>query len=146
MPSQRNTRQKAAILETLAANPRPLSREDIFAVASRRCSGLGERTVYRILAEMVADGRLMRVQYPGQPMRYELPDPRGGHHPHFICRKCDQVFVLPDETPEVIPKLAGHPDFAFEGEEIIIFGACLPERCPLRREEERGAETAAGNP
>ncbi|MGF1530270.1 MAG: Fur family transcriptional regulator [Puniceicoccaceae bacterium] len=129
--ARRKTRQKEAILEALQSADRPLAIDEILDLARQTHPRIGERTVYRNLSEMVEDFRLAKVYYPGQPTRYELPNPRGEHHPHFICRICKQVFVLPDETPSVIDKIAPHPHFVFESEEVILYGNCrLQPDCP----------------
>ncbi|MBC2600815.1 Fur family transcriptional regulator [Puniceicoccus vermicola] len=121
---KRSTRQRKAILEVLEKERRPLTFDQIFAGARELCPGLGERTVFRNLSEMVQEFELARVHYPGQPNRYELPSPDGEHHPHFICRECNQVFTLPFETPDVMDRIPQHPDFVYEGEEVVIFGRC----------------------
>ncbi|MEM8550493.1 MAG: transcriptional repressor [Verrucomicrobiota bacterium] len=135
MQAQRKTRQKEAILSTLSGSNRPLCLEEILSQARQLCPGLGERTVFRKLSEMTQDNQLIRVHFPGQPVRYEVPHPDGGHHPHFICRDCGQVFVLPGETPDNLSRIKQPPEFIFEGEEVIIFGRCAPGLCPTKPEK-----------
>ena len=121
---KRSTRQRKAILEVLEEFGRPLAFDEIFNGAKERCPGIGERTVFRNLSEMVDEMELARVHYPGQPNRYELPSPTGSHHLHFICRVCNQVYSLPFETPDLKDSIPKHPDFVYEGEEVILFGHC----------------------
>ncbi len=125
MPDSRNTKQKQAIIKALESSPRPLRAEEIYELAKTHCPRIGQRTVFRNLAEMIKEFLLVRVQFPGQPVRYELPHADGGHHPHFICRNCNQVFILPGETPSVMDKIEKSPDYIYEGEEVIIFGRCV---------------------
>lgn len=128
MHGQRKTKQREAILKVLEDGGRPLCQEEILTMARAYSPGLGERTVFRNLAEMIKENLLIRVHFPGQPVRYEIPHPNGQHHPHFICRKCNQVFVLPGETPPVMDKVQPTPEFIYEGEEVVIFGQCV--KCP----------------
>ncbi|MGE9292679.1 MAG: Fur family transcriptional regulator [Puniceicoccales bacterium] len=136
MHGKRKTKQRDAIISTLEQAQRPLSLDDILSSAREDCPGLGQRTVFRNLAEMIKENLLIRVNFPGQPVRYELPNPDGGHHPHFICRECNQVFVLPGETPEVLDKIEQPPEFQFEGEEVVVFGRCVKKLCPLKAEKD----------
>jgi len=107
---------------------RPLSFEELLERAREHYPRLGERTVFRNVREMLDDFSLVRVYLPGQPARYELPT--GDHCPHFICRKCNNVFKLPEETPDILPDYAAKIPSAFipEGEEVIIYGVC--QKCP----------------
>ncbi|MGE9295790.1 MAG: Fur family transcriptional regulator [Puniceicoccales bacterium] len=124
----RNTRQREAIQAVLSEAERPLKFEELLARARERFPRIGERTVFRNVREMLDEHTLVRVYLPGQPARYELPT--GDHRPHFICRKCNNVFVLPEETPDVLPGYRDKipADFIPEGEEVIIYGHC--RECP----------------
>lgn len=109
-------------MTTLQEAGRPLSWEEVLAGARARAPRVGERTVFRNLREMMDEMLLVRVYLPGQPTRYELPT--GEHRPHFICRKCGQVYQLPGETPEVMSGYTPPPGFTIEGEDVVFFGSC----------------------
>ena len=116
----RNTRQREAILAVLAGASRPLTPQEVFDAAVSLVPGLGLRTVYRHLRELEAAFRVVGIDYPGQPLRYEMAG--GDHHPHFICRRCNRVFDLPVEIPDVpvvVPE-----GFRLEGQETIFYGIC----------------------
>lgn len=117
----RQTRQRTALRQALVEAGRPLSVEEMLESARRRVPGLGLRTVYRQVREMQEARELIGLDYPGQPVRYELPSPRGGH-PHFICRACARVYDLPDDTPPV--PYAAPPGFVIDGEEVVFYGYC----------------------
>ncbi|WP_309381741.1 Fur family transcriptional regulator [Cerasicoccus frondis] len=127
-PTFRRTRQREAIYQAISSAERPLSFEELLERAREHYPRLGERTVFRNVREMLDDHTLVRVYLPGQPARYELPT--GNHCPHFICRKCNNVFVLPEETPDILPEYSSKipSNFVPEGEEVIIFGYC--RKCP----------------
>ncbi|GHC00960.1 Fur family transcriptional regulator [Cerasicoccus arenae] len=127
-PTFRRTRQREAIYAALGQAERPLSFEELLERSRQHYPRLGERTVFRNVREMLDEHSLVRVYLPGQPARYELPT--FNHCPHFICRKCNNVFVLPEETQDILPEYAAKipPAFIPEGEEVIIYGYCL--ECP----------------
>lgn len=124
----RRTRQREAIYTALREAERPLKFEELLVRARQHHPRIGERTVFRNVREMLDEHELVRVYLPGQPARYELPT--GTHRPHFICRNCNNVFVLPEESPEILKDYAEKIPAAFipEGEEIIIYGYC--RKCP----------------
>lgn len=124
----RRTVQREAIHVALESAERPLKFEELLERAREHFPNLGERTVFRNVRDMLEEHQLVRVYLPGQPARYELPT--GDHRPHFICRKCNNVFILPEDSPDILPDYQGKiPDaFIAEGEELIIYGYC--RECP----------------
>jgi Fur family ferric uptake transcriptional regulator len=137
-PSQ--TRQRDAIALALERGGGPLTAEEVLERARPFCARLGIRTVFRNLTQLVHAGRLVKVSFPGQPPRYEIPASK--HHPHLICWRCNQVFDLPGETPEVASRCSVPPGFIVQGEEVVLYGWC-PACAPLRQSSERTAANAA---
>lgn len=117
----RQTRQREAILKALAEAGRPLTVGELHQLATAHCPDVGLRTVYRNIREMVAEGKLVGVDYPGQPLRYEAVSP-AGHHPHFICRACNKVYQLEVDIPDV--SIKAPEGFTIEGEEVVFYGRC----------------------
>lgn len=117
-----STKQRAAIGAVLDAASGPLSAEAVWQLAQKSKPGLGLRTVFRNLQEQVAEGTLLRVEFPGQLPRYEKPS--GRHHPHFVCVRCNGVFDLPGETPDVRGKCILPAGFEADGCEVTLFGRC----------------------
>lgn len=116
----RNTRQRGAIRQALEEVGRPLTPNEIHAIARRHYPKLGLRTVYRQIKDLVADAELVGIDYPGQPLRYELVT--GSHRAHFICRRCDRLFSFPHEVPDV--PVPDEPRFSVTGQETVFFGIC----------------------
>jgi Fur family transcriptional regulator, ferric uptake regulator len=129
----RQTRQREALFKALKEAGRPLAALELFELARQHAPRIGLRTVYRQIRELVAEGRLVGVDFPGQPPRYALVS-RTGHHPHLICNLCQKVFELPCATPD-IPFEA--PDgWKVTGEELILYGQCAnPASCRHRYEK-----------
>lgn len=131
----RNTRQKRAIESVLRNHANPLSPTEILKFALKEVPSLGIATVYRSLKSLAKDGQVVSVEIPGEPPRYERADK--GHHHHFLCRACGEVFDL-KTCLDGIKKMAP-PKFQVEDHEIILYGACkdcAPKHKPGKR---RGA-------
>ena len=127
----RKTRQREAIYQVLDDAPGPLSMDEILKAGRAVHPTLGQRTVYRNIQEMIADGSLIRLEFPGQATRYERP--AVDHHPHFICRVCGKVFDLPGQTPDIASQYQAPSGIVLDGEEVVFFGRCAnPQQCPHR--------------
>lgn len=123
----RRTRQRDAILRAFEQHRRPLTAVEVYELAREIAPRIGMRTVYRNIRELVEEGSLAGVDYPGQPIRYAQVLDRS-HKPHLICRRCRKLFELDLEIPDVAVK--DPPGFVIEGEEVIFYGHCAnPETC-----------------
>ena len=116
----RSTRQKRAIGAVLRNHRNPLTAMEIQELALKEVPSIGIATVYRSLKSLASDGQVVSVEIPGEPPRYERADK--GHHHHFLCRTCGEVFEL-ERCLEGIKKMAP-PKFRVEDHEIILYGAC----------------------
>ena len=112
--------QKRAIEAVLRDNKRPLTAIEILEQALLQVPSLGIATVYRSLKSLAKDRQVVSVEIPGEPPRYERADK--GHHHHFLCRECGEVFEL-EKCLEGFKKMAP-PKFRVEDHEIILYGAC----------------------
>lgn len=121
MPSpDRSTPQRTAIRAVVDAAERPLTAQEVLALAQQRVPGLGLATVYRSLRALTDAAALRVVQLPGDTPRYERAEP--GHHHHFQCRSCGRVFDV-HACPGNLAKLAP-PGFAVDDHEITLYGRC----------------------
>ena len=116
----RNTRQRAIIREVLEKADRPLGAQEVLTEAQEQMEGLGIATVYRTIKGLVEEARLVPVELPGEPPRYEL----GGkdHHHHFHCKDCGKMYELEgcvENLRKLIPK-----GFRITGHEVLLYGAC----------------------
>ena len=116
----RRTRQRDAVVRALRKAGRPLTPEEIFQAAQADCPGIGLRTVYRHIRELSDAFQLVGVDYPGQPRRYEPA--AAGHHAHFICRRCQRVFDIPGDIPDI--PVTPPPGFRLSGQETVFYGTC----------------------
>lgn len=114
---ERHTKQRQAVLDALARSGQALSPPDLLARARASVPSLNLSTVYRQIKGLLDAGRLVRVELPGQPARYEMA-PSGEvqahghatgaatshgahaehaasqHHHHFHCVQCDRVYPI----------------------------------------------------
>lgn len=127
---QRNTRQRALIEAVLHASDRPLTRQEIHALARQSQPRIGFATVSRAVNDLLDSGQVVRLQYPGQPDRYEKASAR--EHPHLLCNHCAKIFDLPLAMPKVnLPRAEG---YTLNGYEVLFFGECRkPATCPHRK-------------
>lgn len=117
---ERNTRQRAAILDAISRAGRPLLPKEILQSAQRALPGLGIATVYRNLKALLADAQLKVVELPGENPRFEMSG--GRHHHHFQCTRCQRVFDV-DACPGDLSGLAP-PGFSVEDHDLTLYGRC----------------------
>jgi Fur family transcriptional regulator, ferric uptake regulator len=119
---QRQTRQRDRIYQVIREAQGPLTVQEILERAQRTVPGLGIATVYRTL-NLLQDARQIRtVILPSGETRYELSGL--GHHHHFQCRVCDEVYDL-ETCPVSIPDgNAIGEGFVVETHELTLYGVC----------------------
>lgn len=139
---ERNTRQRNAIHEAIAAAERPLLPQEVLAAAQASVPGLGIATIYRNLKALVEEGALRTVSLPAENPRYELAGHQ--HHHHFQCTQCQRVFdvhACPGDLSRLAP--AG---FTVEDHDLTLYGRCsdcaAPRRSPSRRAAPRSRTQA----
>ena len=125
-----STRQREAILNILRQAGRPLTPQEIRERASRDSAGIGLATVYRALKAFTASGEIAQVEIPGASPCYEPTD--RGHHHHFICQHCRQVFDLQGCVHDL--ETLAPQDFQVQRHDIILYGVCA--RCAEGRAPE----------
>jgi Fur family ferric uptake transcriptional regulator len=132
---QRHTRQRDAILLAITDAKGPVSIQQILERAQAALGSLGIATVYRTLNLLLEGKRIKTVILPDGQTCYERSGM--GHHDHFQCRKCKNVYDL-----EVCPlHLAAGTiipgGFLVQDHEMTLYGIC--PACS-------GAKTAAKTP
>ena len=125
----RQTRQKQAVLRSLADSGRSLAPAEILELARAEVPTLNLSTVYRQLRALHEEDQVVKVDLPGQAARFEAPcshaHARGRaahHHHHFHCVVCDRVFPI-HACPGGIEQLAP-AGFRVEQHEITLRGTC----------------------
>lgn len=115
----KSTKQRNAIYDALANSGRPLSVDEVFKLAKNESIGLGIATVYRNLKTLQEQGRIIKVDLPGQAPRWEVI---ASHHHHFLCRNCDRLFEIyacPENIRQLLPE-----GYTLEEAYILLRGQC----------------------
>ena len=119
---QRQTRQRDAILSVISEASGPLSVPEIHERSGDKLPGIGIATIYRTLKLLQENAQIQAVILPSGESRFE---PAGhGHHEHFQCRKCNQVFDI-HVCPLKLPTGGALPGgFVVEDHELTLYGTC----------------------
>lgn len=118
--SERNTRQKSAIEQVIREAEHPLTAQEIEAKANELVPGIGIATVYRALKRFQDEELVTVVEISGKSPRYESTEK--GHHHHFVCSECGQVYDLKGCSGDV--EALAPKGFRVERHEITLFGSC----------------------
>lgn len=118
----RRTKQRQAILNKILSAEGPLSVSQIHERASEELPRLGIATVYRTIKALREDGEIIAVELPGEEAHYESAG--RGHHHHFRCWSCEQVFDL-GVCPVGIPSGTTLPGgYQVEEHNLTLYGRC----------------------
>jgi len=119
---QRRTPQREAVYDAIREAAGPLTIPEIHERAQARMPGIGIATVYRTVNLLQTKERIQEVILPTGETRYEMAGL--GHHHHFHCRVCDEVFDL-EHCPVDIPDRSDFSGgFQVESHEVTLYGVC----------------------
>lgn len=121
---QRNTRQRAAVAEVIAA-------QDGFRTAQQihdelRTSGhkVGLTTVYRNLQTLADAGDVDVLRNPDGELSYRRCS-SSGHHHHLVCRNCGKTVEVAGDVVEAwAAKVGAENGFREVGHDLEFFGLC----------------------
>lgn len=119
---QRKTRQRDHIFQVIREAQGPLTVHEIFQRAQERVPGLGIATVYRTLNLLQEARQIRTVILPSGDTRYELSGL--GHHHHFECRSCHEVYDLEQCPVDVSSGSTVGDGFVVESHELTLYGLC----------------------
>lgn len=85
----RITRQRAALLRVLAGTGDHPDATQLHARATEAGAAVSLATVYRTLAALEAQGVILKLEFEGEPARFEPAD--GNHHDHMIDVETGEV-------------------------------------------------------
>ena len=121
MTASRSTRQRDVITRVLQDAPGPLGVGEVHQRAQAELPRLGIATVYRTLKLLTEQRRIHPVLLDGETL-YEAAG--RGHHHHFSCTRCGQVFTL-HSCPVSLPSGGVYPGgFVVEAHEVTLYGQC----------------------
>lgn len=122
------TKPRQIFLKAILAFASPFSAEELFKSAKRllknnKCDLV---TVYRSLATFTELGLLAKVDFGDGTVRYELTDPKGSHHHHFVCERCKRIEPLPLDfcTMQAHEKRLKELGYSKLSHRLEFFGLC----------------------
>lgn len=126
----RSTRQRAAILDAMAKEGRPVTAQALHARLNRGGRGPGLATIYRTLQALAQAGFARTFPAGEGEISYKLCEP--GHHHHLICERCGLVVEIPScEVERWASRVAKRRGFTVSSHQADIFGMC--EGCAAKR-------------
>jgi Fe2+ or Zn2+ uptake regulation protein len=130
----RLTRQRRAVLETLAGESAAVSPQQVFSRARRACPDLGLTTVYRTL-ELLSDlGALRRVHGVEHCEAFVATDAAHGHS--VVCVRCGRVAEFTDcDLSSVVAAAARETGYRIDEHFLQLSGLC--RECGGQRREMR---------
>jgi Fur family ferric uptake transcriptional regulator len=128
------TLPRIRILNVLeGGHKRHMSAEDVYRALIEAGEEVGLATVYRVLTQFEAAGLVERHHFEGGQSVFELNV--GDHHDHIVCNQCGRVVEFVDETIEKCQvKVARKAGFTIRDHSLIIYGDCLDDNCPHRKD------------
>lgn len=94
----RVTRQRAALLKVIAAAEDHPDAAELHTRAVTAGAGVSLATVYRTLTTLQAQGVIEKLEFQGEPARWEAADQR--HHDHMIDVDSGEVMEFTNERIE----------------------------------------------
>ena len=119
---QRQTRQREVILQVIATSNGPLSIQQILKLSQKKGGIVAIATVYRTVNLLMEAKQIQSVNLPNGETRYESADL--GHHHHFQCRKCRNVFDLSICPVHLARGTIIPGGFVVEDHEMTLYGLC----------------------
>lgn len=119
----RRTRQREAVAALLTSHPGFVSAQRIHALLASSGAQIGLATVYRSLAQMVADGLLDTIVSDSGEVLYRQCS--SAHHHHLVCRGCGTTVEVHDakveQWAETVARAHG---FADAQHRVEVVGLC----------------------
>ncbi|MBQ9773748.1 MAG: transcriptional repressor [Clostridia bacterium] len=114
---RRSTKQRDLVYETLLQLYHPTA-DEVFERIRVLHPGVGRATVFRNLTVLAQQGRIARLAFPGDGVRY---DPIVDGHSHFACRRCGKIIDFPPVSALPLPQT---DDCLIEDYSVKYYGVC----------------------
>lgn len=117
--TKRYSYRREVIYDTLKATTAHPDVDAIYAAVREKLPGVGVATVYRVLRDLVAEGKAVTLETTDDRIHY---DADVSPHAHFICGKCGRIIDI-FETPALTEK-AEKMGFTVKSEKTVLYGIC----------------------
>jgi Fur family transcriptional regulator, ferric uptake regulator len=128
---QRNTRQRAAIVELLDDIEEFRSAQQLHELLAAKGSNVGLATVYRAMQSLSESGDVDVLRSGDGEALYRRCDKRAHHH-HLVCRLCRTTVEIDGPNVEAwATKVGASHGFTDIEHTIELFGTCAACRAGL---------------
>ena len=118
----RNTIQRALVLEAVNTLQSHATADEIYEAIAKEHPTVSKATVYRNLNLLSQMGEIRKMEMPSGPDRF---DHRCHDHCHVRCEKCGRVFDVDMDYVSGLEKgIRDAHGFAFTGYDILFRGIC----------------------
>ncbi len=132
----RQTRQRVAVAETLAAASGFSTAQQVHERLAARGERVALATVYRHLQALAESGHADVLRTPDGQVAYRCCSHGARHHHHLVCRRCGHTVEVEFGTFEsIVEDLAARNGFTQVTHELELFGVC--PRCAMADNGER---------
>lgn len=87
----RKTKQKEIVYQVLCQMSNHPTIKELYDVIHNENPELGQATVYRNVAKLVEEGKILKISTPEGIEHY---DANCKFHSHFLCSKCHRIFDI----------------------------------------------------
>jgi Fur family ferric uptake transcriptional regulator len=123
----RSSRPRAAVVEALARRSCLVTAPRLAEEMRAEGRDVGIATVYRTLELLDELGLVRRLEAGEGPVGYEPAGPRGEHHHHLVCDRCERAVPFEDEALErAIARAARRLEGRVDGHDVTLRGLCPP--------------------
>ena len=120
--TKRMTLQKAFIFDAVQKLKNHPTADDVYRAVSAVYPSISRATVYRVLNELAADGRISRIHVPKGADHYDF---RCHPHRHCCCTVCGQVAdVDVTNVPDLLGAVTDPHGFLITGYNLTYEGIC----------------------
>lgn len=120
--SERNTIQRALVLEAVNALRCHATADEVYAYISKEHPTISRGTVYRNLNRLAESGDIHKLEIPGEADRY---DHICGKHYHIKCIVCKKIFdVDMDYIDDLESNVKDRRGFDLFGYDLYFKGIC----------------------
>ena len=123
MKQQRNTLQKRIVTDVFCSMNNHPSAGMVYEAVQEKFPGISRATVYRLLAEAAAEGKIQRLKLHEANDRYDITTKK---HYHVVCRECGAVADVEIEVDdEALAKRAeAYEGFCVDTCHMEFVGVC----------------------
>lgn len=119
--NKRNTIQKELIAKIVQSSCDHPTAEMVYSKAKEKLPSISLGTVYRILKELVLDGRVIELCFQGMPSRY---DKTLHTHAHLCCKNCGKIVDIEYDNSKFLLEVLKKGDTIIDEVQITLTGIC----------------------